>query len=49
VNYVWGGVWNCLGEEILEFGVDLREVRWFEGLVVMKVLERGLRDERGCC
>ena len=49
MNYVWGDVCNCLGEEILEFGVDLRGVRRFEGLVVMEVLERGLRDERGCC
>ena len=31
MNYVSGGVWNCLGDEILEFGVDLREVCRFEG------------------
>jgi len=49
VNCVWGDVWNFLGEEIVEFRVDLREVRWCEGLVVMEVLERGLRDGRGCC
>jgi len=49
VNYVWDDVWSCLGEEILWFGGDLREIWRFEGFWLWRFLESGLRDERCLC